>query len=223
MRAKLSVVIPTLNAARALERSLPALTEGVECGLIRELVISDGGSQDETLLIADAAGAKLVSGPPSRGGQLRRGGEVAQGEWILFLHADCVLPTGWSGCVKSHLPCGRPGFFKLSFDKAGLAPRFVSMWANFRSRYLGLPYGDQALLIRRKEYDQIGGYPDIVLMEDVAIVRSLKKRLSVLPATISTSAEKYEGEGWFRRGFRNLSLLSKYFLGADPDDLSRRY
>ena len=103
MRAKLSVVIPTLNAAEALPACLAALMEGVEAGLIRELVISDGGSQDATLAIAEEAGAVQVSGPPSRGGQLRRGAGAAAGDWLLFLHADSRLPGGWAEIVTAQM------------------------------------------------------------------------------------------------------------------------
>lgn len=223
MRAKLSVVIPTLNAADGLELSLPALAEGLGLGLIRELVISDGGSTDATLAIAEAAGAEVVQGPASRGGQLRRGAAAAKGEWLLFLHADTVLPTGWADCVIGHLPGGRPAFFRLRFDTSSVPARIVAAWANMRARWFGLPYGDQALLVSRDAYDRSGGYPDIPLMEDVALVRRLEGRLVCLPLEVTTSAQKYRRDGWFRRGARNLSLLLRYLLGADPERLARRY
>ena len=165
MRAKLSVVIPTLNAAAALPACLSALMAGVETGLIRELVISDSGSQDATMAIAEEAGAVQVSGPPSRGGQLRRGAGAAGGDWLLFLHADSQLPDGWTDAVEAQMAAGRPACFRLKFDARGMAPALVAGWANLRSRLLGLPYGDQGLLISRADYDAIGGFPDIPLME----------------------------------------------------------
>lgn len=223
MRAILSVVIPTLNAEKGLERSLPALAEGLSAGLIRELVISDGGSSDATLIIAEAAGAKLITGAPSRGGQLRRGAEAAQGDWLLFLHADTVLPSGWAEAVTGQLPGGRPAHFRLRFDDSGFAARWAAGWANLRARLFRLPYGDQGLLISRAEYDRVGGFRDIPLMEDVAMARALGRRLVALPVTATTSAERYLQEGWLRRGAKNLSLLLRYGLGADPASLSRRY
>ncbi|MEQ8294195.1 MAG: TIGR04283 family arsenosugar biosynthesis glycosyltransferase [Roseovarius sp.] len=223
MRAKLSVVMPTLNTEAALARSLPALAEGLSAGLIRELVISDGGSDDATLAIAEEAGAEVVTGPASRGGQLRRGAEAARGEWLLFLHADTVLPPGWADLVLSHLPTGRPAHFRLQFDTSGTAAAMVAGWANLRSRLFCLPYGDQGLLISRAEYEATGGYRDIPLMEDVALARTLGRRLTVLPATVTTSAEKYRRDGWLRRGARNLSLLLRYLSGAKPERLARRY
>lgn len=222
MRAPLSVIIPTLNAADALENSLPMLAEGLQAGLIRELIISDGGSGDATLQIADAAGAIVVNGAPSRGGQLHRGALAASGEWLLFLHADTVLPTGWIELVEHQFRTFAPAYFKLRFDRRGMRPKLVAAWANFRAQTLGLPYGDQALLISRNDYAASGGYPDIPLMEDVALVRCLPK-LTAMPAAVTTSAARYEREGWLRRGGRNLSLLMRYLSGADPNDLARRY
>lgn len=224
MRAKLSVVMPTLNAEAGLARSLPALAEGLEAGLIRELVISDGGSEDATSQIAEAAGAVLVTGAASRGGQLRRGVRVARGEWLLVLHADTGLPPGWPEVVKAHIANGQgPAAFRLSFDSLGLMPRVVAGWANLRSKVLGLPYGDQGLLLSRFDYDAAGGYPDIPLMEDVALARALGRRIALLPATVTTSAERYRRDGWLRRGGRNLWLLMRYLGGARPEDLVRRY
>jgi len=126
MRAKLSVVIPTLDAADGLTRSLPALEEGCAAGLIRDLVISDSGSRDETLRIARSFEAQIVTGPASRGGQLRRGAAASQGAWLLFVHADTVLPEGWAACVAAHLPTGRPACFCLAFDQDGGSARLVA-------------------------------------------------------------------------------------------------
>lgn len=224
MRAKLSVVMPTLDAEAGLARSLPALAEGLEAGLIRELVISDGGSEDATRRIAEAAGAILVDGTPSRGGQLRRGAKAAGGAWLLFLHADSVLPQGWANAVKTHIATRKDaGAFRLAFDARGLAPRTVAGWANLRSKVFELPYGDQGLLISRELYDAVGGFPDIPLMEDVALARALRGQLCLLPLAVTTSAEKYRRDGWVRRGGRNLLTLMRYLAGARPEDLVKRY
>ncbi|MCT4610108.1 MAG: TIGR04283 family arsenosugar biosynthesis glycosyltransferase [Pelagimonas sp.] len=223
MRAPISVIIPTLNAQAGLPACLSALGEGLNEGLIRELILSDGGSTDETLRIAESAGAELVQGAPSRGGQLRRGADAAQGDWLLFLHADTVLKPGWSAEVIAALPQNGAYYFQLRFDQKGFAARFVAGWANLRSRMFGLPYGDQALLIDRASYDAVGGYADIPLMEDVAMARALKGQLQGLPAIAETSAQKYQRQGWLKRGGRNLGLLLRYLTGADPEDLARSY
>ena len=222
MPAKLSVIMPTLNAESALRRSLPALSAGLETGLIRELIITDGGSEDATLRIADAAGAEIVTGPASRGGQLRRGADMARGDWLLFLHADSVLPSGWPDLVMVQMAQGGPAAFGLRFDGGGLGASLVAGWANLRTRLFSLPYGDQGLLVSRKAYREAGGFPDIPLMEDVAIARTLP-RIALLPGTVSTSPERYQRDGWLRRGARNLWLLLCYLAGADPEKLARRY
>lgn len=223
MRAALSVVIPTRNAGAGLPSCLAALMEGLEAGLIRELVVSDAGSEDATLQIADAAGAVIVQGAASRGGQLRRGAQVAGGDWLLFLHADTVLPLGWAGVVSERMGQGGPAAFRLAFDAAGVMPRLVAGWANLRSRVLGLPYGDQALLIARNDYEAVGGFADIPLMEDVAMARALKDGIALLPLAVTTSAARYRREGWLRRGGRNLWILIRYLCGADPEVLAQAY
>lgn len=222
MRAPISVIIPTLDAEAALPRCLAALVEGLEAGLIRELVISDGGSADATCAVARAWGAEVLTGPPSRGGQLQRGCAAARGDWLLILHADTILAPGWTQAVAAHLGAEEAGYFRLRFDSGGLAAWMVAGWANLRSR-AGLPYGDQGLLLRRSLYYAVGGYPDQPLMEDVAMARRLRGVLRCLPATAVTSAEKYRRQGWLRRGGRNLLTLARYATGADPAALARSY
>lgn len=224
MPAEISIVIPTLNAEAELPGCLEALMEGLVDGLIREVVITDGGSQDATQRIAESAGARLVQGAASRGGQLQRGCAAARGDWLLVLHADTQLEPGWSAVVSQHLlhGQGRAAYFRLEFRARGVMPFLVAGWANLRSRLLGMPYGDQALLIRRSDYDVAGGYPDQILMEDVALVRRLQG-LTELPIRALTSAARYQQQGWLRRGARNLWLLARYFTGANPEALARSY
>ncbi|WP_299370772.1 TIGR04283 family arsenosugar biosynthesis glycosyltransferase [uncultured Tateyamaria sp.] len=220
MPAPISVIVPTLNAAPQLQACLAALMEGVEAGLIAELIVTDGGSTDETRVLAEAWGANFCEGPASRGGQLRRGCDMARGQWLLILHADTVLAPGWTAAVDAHLWQARAGYFALRFDHGG---RFVAGWANLRARFLGLPYGDQGLLIRRTLYDAVGGYQDIPLMEDVAMARALSGQLQALDGVAVTSAAKYRHQGWIRRGARNLWTLLRYLSGADTQALARAY
>lgn len=227
MPAPVSIVIPVLNAQDALPGCAASLMAGVEAGLIRELIVTDGGSMDATQAIAEEIGAHWVTGPASRGGQLRRGCAVAQGEWILVLHADTQLDATWVDDVSAHFlraPAGaRAGYFRLRFAGRGFGGAFVAGWANLRSRVFGLPYGDQGLLVSRALYDQVGGFPDQPLMEDVAIARALRGRLDALPSAAVTSPEKYLRQGWVRRGWRNLWTLLRYFAGVDPETLAQAY
>lgn len=222
MRAPISVILPTLNAGIGLHHTLSCLMEALDVGLIREVIVSDAGSTDQTLEIAKDWGAEVVSGAPSRGGQLQRGCGAAKGEWLLVLHADTVLSEGWVNAAAQHLQTGDAGWFSLQFDVGGVMGQLVAFWANSRSR-LGLPYGDQGLLISRDLYDVIGGYRDIPLMEDVALARALKGKLRRIEATATTSAVKYQNKGWLIRGGRNIITLLQYFAGADPEALAERY
>ncbi|MVO16103.1 TIGR04283 family arsenosugar biosynthesis glycosyltransferase [Parasedimentitalea huanghaiensis] len=224
MRAEISIVIPTLNAEEELPACLETLMEGLAAGLIRELVVSDGGSKDATVQVAEAAGARVITGDASRGGQLQRGCIAARGNWLLVLHADTQLVAGWSSVVARHLDQGqgRPAYFGLRFRATGLMPVLVAGWANLRARVLGVPFGDQGLLIRRRDYEAAGGYPDQPLMEDVALVRRMNG-LVALQSDALTSAKRYEQQGWLRRGTRNLWLQLRYLIGARPDTLARSY
>lgn len=224
MPAPVSIVIPTLNAGDDLPACLEHLMEGLSAGLICELIVSDGGSADETRAIAQAAGAEWLSGAPSRGGQLRCGCAAARGEWLLVLHADTHLAPGWAAAVAQHLQTGQgaPACFRLRFRARGGMAALVAGWANLRTRLFGLPYGDQGLLVRRDAYEAAGGYPDQPLMEDVAIARRLRG-LALLPGVALTSAARYQRAGWLRRGARNLWTLLRYFAGVAPERLAKSY
>lgn len=225
MAAPITIVIPTLNAAATLPATLASLMPGIEAGLVADLIVSDGGSNDDTLKIANDVGAELVTGAVGRGGQLERGTALGRGQWLLLLHADTVLTPDWIDAARDHLdgPTDEAGYFQLKFRAKGLAPGFVAFWANTRARLFGLPYGDQGLLISRDTLHSVGGVPDIPLMEDVALARALRGRLKPLAATALTSAERYERDGWLRRGARNLWILARYLLGANPKTLARAY
>ncbi len=223
MPAPLSVIIPTLNVADSIAPCLLALAEGISDGLLAEVIFADGGSTDSTDKIAEEVGARFLTCPTGRGSQLAAAAKEARGEWLLFLHADSVLQSGWQGAIERHLvERDRAAYFQLKFDDDSLAASIVARWANIRSRF-GLPYGDQGLLIRRALYDKIGGHPPIPLMEDVAIAKALKGRLRRLDSTIVTSARKYRQQGWWRRSWRNFRLVTRYKLGADPVTLAAEY
>ena len=222
MSAPISIVIPTLDSARTLPATLLSLMEGLDAGLICEVVVSDGGSKDATQSIAEAWGAEVVEGPSSRGGQLRRGVALSRGIWVLILHSDTVLQAGWALEVRQRMDRG-PQCFSLAFNASGIAARLVAAWANLRTDLLCLPYGDQGLLLRRIDYDEAGGYPDQPLMEDVALVWALTPRVRRMQSHAFTSAAKYQQQGWMRRGGRNLILLARYLAGVKSEDLARAY
>lgn len=226
MPAPLSIVIPTLNAGAELPLCLESLMPGLEAGLIREVIVADGGSEDATAKIAGSMGATLVTGARGRGAQLAAGAAAARGDWLMFLHADTALSRDWAERTGDHVMT-KPdyaAFFELRFRSDARAARTLEKRANRRARMLGLPYGDQGLLISRKLYDEVGGYADVPLMEDVMIVRAIgKRRLVQLNAEARTSAAKYERDGWSRRSFRNAVLLTRFLLGARPEALAKHY
>lgn len=193
--------------------------------MIRDLVVSDGGSIDATLDLAEEAGAHVVRGESGRGGQLHRGAQAAKGEWLLFLHADTHLAPDWVGAAAVHRNThpNLAAAFRLQFRAKGVAPRLVAQWANLRTLAFNLPYGDQGLLMSRALYEHTGGYPDQPLMEDVAMAKRLKGRVRLLDTFAATGAERYLQNGWLRQSLANFGTLTRYSFGADPADLSQRY
>ena len=226
MPAPLSIIIPALNAEADLPGCLSALIPALEANLLREVIIVDGGSDDATRRLAEGSGAKVIASEKGRAKQLIAGAAAARGEWFLFLHADTWLSRDWVERTKAHLEQNpqNAAVFTLAFRTDDRMGKIVARRANWRARTFGLPYGDQGLLISRKLYESVGGYEDVPLMEDVKLVRVLgKSRISILSAEARTSAEKYEKDGWRRRGLRNIWLLARHLCGADPEKLARAY
>ncbi len=222
----LSVVIPTLNA----QEHLPNLLSQLD-GYGGDIIISDGGSQDGTVLTALTTGARLAVGCKGRGWQLARGARwaaVSQSadDWYLFLHADTILPDNWLESSAQHMKTypKKAAYFRYGLDAKGFGPALVSFFVWVRCTLFALPYGDQGLLISRALYADIGGFQNVDLFEDVDIIRTLgRQRLRALPAKILTSTERYQRRGYLRTGFRNLGLLLRYIWGADRDMLKQRY
>ena len=224
LRPQLSIVIPTFNAAATLPRTLDAIRAWPGA----ELIVADGGSNDDTVAIIEAAGAKVVRAPCGRGAQLAAGAAAGSGDWLLFLHADSVPESGWAAAVAAFMadPANavRAGVFALRFDDPAPAARRLERIVAWRTRRLGLPYGDQGLLIAKDFYDSLGGFRPLALMEDVDLVRRIgKRRLALLPAAVLTSAVRYRREGWYRRSIRNLACLALYYLGLPPRLIARVY
>ena len=160
MPAPLSIVIPTLQSGDHLALCLSSLMPGLESGLIREVVVVDGGSTDATCRLAEGSGAKLIKAPQKgRANQLRLGAVEARGEWLLFLHADTALSRDWAERVKAHIEDqpDQVATFTLAYRSDAHMAKVVARRANWRARVLGLPYGDQGLVIHRKLYAQLGG------------------------------------------------------------------
>jgi rSAM/selenodomain-associated transferase 2 len=220
--ADIDVVIPTLNAARTLARTLDSLGGDLKLAI----TVCDGGSRDGTTTIAQQAGANVVTVEPGRGRQLADGAMVGSAPWLLFLHADTTLSSGWAAAARRFMAdaTSKAGYFRLRFDSRDPRARRIERLVAWRSRVLGLPYGDQGLLIARTFYRQLGGFRALPLMEDVDLVRRIGRRnLVALDAEAVTSAERYERDGWLARPLRNLSCLALYFAGLPPNTIRRLY
>ena len=226
MTTAIDLVIPTLNAGRTLSQTLSTLP-GLP-GFAISTTICDGGSDDDTVAIARAASARIVTAPPGRGEQLAVGAAAGDAPWLLFLHADTRLGPSASAIIARFVSSGanddKAGYFRLRFDSADPRARRVERLATWRCRIFGLPYGDQGLLIARAHYELLGGFRPLPLMEDVDLVRRIGRgNLVALDADALTSAARYQRDGWLARPLRNLSCLALYFAGASPHFLRRLY
>lgn len=215
----ISVVVPTLNAEDTLVRTLSSLVPGVVEGLIKEVVVVDGGSEDATLEIADSTGCRVVHADAARGLQLWQGCREARGEWLMILHPDSQLGEGWMDQVQVHIRSfpAQAGYFHLRFDHPSF---FVKLWGEvvaLRARWLGMPSGDHGLLLSRALYDITGGYKDQIAFEDVALSMALgRARLRVMPAALTTSSARFQARGWALAALGRSLRFALYLLGIPP-------
>ncbi len=228
----LTVVIPTLNAAVMLPATLACLAplagHHPSTGIDMEILVVDGGSGDDTVAVARAGGARVISAPRGRGSQLAAGADAATGRALLFLHADTRLDTQALLAIPAFLTDprtdGRAGYFRLGLDDDAPAARRLERWVAHRCRWFALPYGDQGLLLSRSLYRGVGGFRRWPLMEDVDLVRRLgRTRLMALDGTAITSADRFRRAGYLRRSLRNLVCLTLYRLGVPAERIARFY
>jgi rSAM/selenodomain-associated transferase 2 len=227
----ISVVIPTLNAETGLTPTLAALVPAAVDGIVREVIVADGGSTDATAKIADEAGAEFIVASGGRGAQLAAVARKATSPWLLFLHADTVLDPGWEREASAFMyevdTSKRPpaaAAFRFALDDRGLGPRILERGVALRCSVFRLPYGDQGLLIPRRLYEAIGGFRPHPIMEDVDLVRRLTRgRIAMLESRAVTDARRFKERGYLRRSARNLSCLALYYCGVSTDRIARVY
>jgi rSAM/selenodomain-associated transferase 2 len=220
---ELTAVLPTLNAADRLAESLAALR-----GQVAATVIVDGGGGDGTTAIAEAAGARVIAAPRGRGSQIATGTAAVTTPWILVLHADTRPGPGWQDAARAFMAdpanARRAAYFRFALDDAAPQARRLERAVAWRCRALGLPYGDQGLLIARDFLTELGGYRPIPIMEDVDLVRRIgRARLVALDPPFVTSAARWRAQGWWARSARNLVCLGLWFLGVPPARIARLY
>jgi rSAM/selenodomain-associated transferase 2 len=222
---QICAIIPTLNAATTIPRLVEQLRA---CAMVNEVTVVDGGSSDDTVAIARAAGAQVIVARRGRGMQLAAGADAACADWLLFLHADCRLAAGWEAAVAAFTTApeaaSRAGYFDFALDDTAPGARRLERIVAWRCRVFALPYGDQGLLIAGSLYRAAGGFAPLPLMEDVDLVRRLGRgRLARIDARCISSPTRYRRDGYWRRPLRNLFCLSLYFAGVPPHRIARLY
>ncbi|WP_066378527.1 TIGR04283 family arsenosugar biosynthesis glycosyltransferase [Anabaena sp. CA = ATCC 33047] len=219
----ISVIIPTLNEAA----NITAVINTINPRINTEIIVVDGGSQDETVALAQSLGVKVISSSPGRAVQMNAGATVANGEILLFLHADTRLPMGFDEMIASALqqPQVVAGAFELRIDAALGGLRWVEKGVNWRSRLLQMPYGDQAIFITKSIFEKIGGFPELPIMEDFELIRRLQRigKITIIPVPVVTSARRWIKKGVFKTTLINQIVIIAYLLGVKPERIRQWY
>ncbi len=222
--AGLTVIVPALNEAATIEAALAALAPLRLRGA--EVIVVDGGSSDATRALATPQADRVIEAPRARARQMNAGAQLASGDIFLFLHADTRLPEGADAAISDALASGKRvwGRFDVRID-GGAALGVVGRMMNLRSRLTGIATGDQAIFMTRAAFETAGGFPDIALMEDVAICKRLKRVSppACLRETVVTSARRWAEHGTLATIVLMWRLRLAFALGADPRGLARRY
>jgi rSAM/selenodomain-associated transferase 2 len=227
LSASISIVIPVLDEESSIEQAVTLARDVAD-----EVIVADGGSTDGTLGILERLDCVVCHTSRGRGQQLHAGAKLAKGEILLFLHADTWLPAKARTQILQvweSMPEDETATFCGCFEQYIDDPRYVyrllergNLW---RAKYQRLPYGDQGVFVSRKLYDTVGGIPQISLMEDFEFARQISKLsdLKILPGPIHVDARRWEKVGPLRQTIRNWTLATRYRLGADPEQLLKKY
>ncbi len=222
-----SIIVPVLNEADQIN---PLIEHIHSQGFRRlyEVIVVDGDPQGGTVRIIQDKNVIAITTEKGRGRQMNAGAAVARGEILIFLHADTTLPDNALGKISQTLQDRDyvGGAFDLKIDSDRLFLKYVSARASLRSRWNRIPYGDQAIFIRKKYFDQIGRYKEIPLMEDIDLMRRIKKdgkQIVILPDKVITSARRWESEGALYTTLRNQILVRLFYLGINPHRLAKYY
>lgn len=216
-----AVLIPSLDEEENLRRHLPPTLAAAD-----SVVVSDGGSRDGSVAVARALGAEVVEGPPGRGRQLNRAAASAEADVLLFLHADTLLPDGGVEAVRAAVAEGaRHGAFTLRFDSGSRALRTGAALINLRTRLTRVPLGDQAQWVERPLFEQLGGYREWPILEDLDLARRLKRSGPgrLIPHPVTTSGRRFERRGALRTVALNWLIWTLFFAGVPPRRLARLY
>ena len=222
MSPSLSIIIPVLNEGARIESALHRLVRLRTAGV--EIVVADGGSNDQTVALASAAD-HVIRAPGGRAAQMNAGAEIATGRILLFLHADTALPECAVPAMLAATNTRMWGRFDVSIDGHSPVLRVVAQMMNWRSRWSGIATGDQAMFVRRDTFMKVGGFPQQPLMEDIELSRRLRRlgRPACLRDRVVTSGRRWERNGVWRTIALMWMLRLRYWLGASPEDLVKAY
>ena len=222
---RLAVIVPALNEAAAIGSTLASLQAMRRRG--HEIIVVDGGSNDATADIAGPLADRVLHAPRGRSRQLQAGAGAAHGDILWFLHADTGVPADSDRHIIHALLGGKRkwGRFDIRFPHGGLRMQLVAASMNLRSRLTGIATGDQGIFVSRDLFEQVNGYPDIPLMEDIALSRSLRRqsRPACLRSVLETSSRRWQARGYLRTVVLMWGLRLGYFLGVAPDTLAKYY
>jgi len=221
----ISIIIPVFNEGAIIQQTLKNLLITSETA---EIIVVDGGSQDNTLELAKAMGVKAIAiSPGGRAKQMNFGAKFAQGDILLFLHADTTLPQNYTTILKDTLakPNIIAGAFELNIDAPQLSLRLVETLVNIRSRLFSLPYGDQAIFLKASVFQALGGFPELPIMEDFVFVRGLNKqgKIAIAPQAVLTSSRRWQKLGVVKTTLVNQLIIIGYFLGVPIERLANFY
>jgi rSAM/selenodomain-associated transferase 2 len=228
---KISIIIPVLNEASTIQETLTRFQNVPEI----EVIIVDGGSRDDTVAlakqcsqrVAPSSEFKVISAAAGRASQMNAGAAIATGDILLFLHADTHLPPKFDTLVRQALqnPGTVAGAFELRINADLRGLRLIETIVNVRSRVFSMPYGDQALFLKATTFHDIGGFPDLPIMEDFELMRCLRRqgRIAIAPASVLTSGRRWQTLGVVKTTLINQLIIAGYFLGIPPVHLAHWY
>jgi rSAM/selenodomain-associated transferase 2 len=223
--SSLSIIMPVLDEAGGIAAALEALAPFRQRGV--EVIVVDGGSRDRTMELARPLADRVIAAPQGRGAQMNAGAAIAKGEVLLFLHADTLLPPQADRLVLDGLRGSLWQWGRFDVQIEGRSPLLplVAAFMNWRSLITGIATGDQAMFVTRAAFDSVGGFPDIALMEDVAMSKRLKRvsRPLCLAARVTTAGRRFDERGVVRTVLLMWRLRLSFWLGAEPAALARRY
>ena len=218
----LSVIIPALNESAQIQAAIQSARKGLPL----EVIVVDGGSRDETVQVASRAGATVIRAPRGRAVQMNAGAGISQGSHLLFLHADTLLPDGYPVHIRRILNDSvAGGAFRFGIAQPFSGRGLVEWMTNFRARHLQMPYGDQAIFIRRQDFIEMGGYKPMPIMEDYDFIRRLgrKGRIVIADAAALTSGRRWLWLGAIRTTLINQLVITGYHCGVAPEKLAMFY